>query len=264
MFIWKFCHDSCRIMILHFCHAIFKKKTDIILFLFFHTLYWVIINLLIIYHFERWILQCSDSQDLLTVSLTICLLDHKKLLSVWFYFSCLVHCLQLIIFWLIWIEYLSYILFWLAWFASSLNCHHLSYFLTDYSWHSIQTALFVFSSLLIHTDCNYQFCIIWNMRHRLAELSLHVFFSCCTSWFMLNDSDCSWCICVLLICLRSYMLSHYDWMLYICCISFLSDIFWWHICIHSSWSTVWFCSLHEITCNSSVCCETTSSCWSAN
>ena len=116
-------------MILHFCHVISKRKTDITLFLFFHMLYWVIINLLIICCFERWILQCSDFWNLLTAGLMICLLDHEKLLSIQFYFSCLVCCLQLIIFWSVQIECLSYMFFWLTQFASFLNCCCLSHFL---------------------------------------------------------------------------------------------------------------------------------------
>jgi len=132
MFIWEFCHDFYRIIISYSHHAVFKRKTDIILFLFFHMLYWVIINLLIICCFERWILQCSDLWNLLAADSVICLFDHEKLLSVWFYLSCLMHCLQLTVFWFIWIECLSYMLFWLTWFVSFLNHHYLSCFLIDY------------------------------------------------------------------------------------------------------------------------------------
>ena len=68
IFMWKFCHDSCRIMISYFYYIIFKKKIDIILFLFFHILYWIIINSFIMCCFERWILQCSDFWNLLAWS----------------------------------------------------------------------------------------------------------------------------------------------------------------------------------------------------
>ena len=160
MFMWEFCHDFCRIMILHFYCAVFERKTDITLFLFFHMLYWVIINSLIICYFERWVLQCSDFWNLLTTNLIICLLSHKKLLSIWFYFFCLVCCLQLIIFWFVWIECLSYMFFWLTQFVSFLNYHYLFYFSTDYLWCSVQTVFFVFSFLLTYTDHDCQFCII--------------------------------------------------------------------------------------------------------
>ena len=102
------------------------------------------------------------------------------------------------------------------------------------------------------------------MKYKLAEFFLCVFFSYYILWLMLNDSDCSWCICVSLIHFRSYISDHHDQMLHTCCIFYLFSILWWHAHIHNSWSTAWFCNFHEITHSFSVYCETTDSHWSTD
>lgn len=159
-FMWEFCQDFCRAMISHFHHVIFERRADITLFLLFHMLYWVMINSLIVYHFERWILLCFDFQCLLAADLRIYLLNFKRLLSIQLCFSCSVCCSLLIIFWLVWIECLSYMSLLLAWFASFLTHHYLFHSLFDCLWCSVWAAFFVYSSLLIQIDCDHQFYII--------------------------------------------------------------------------------------------------------
>ena len=142
-------------MISHSFWAVFERKTDIIFFLFFHMLYWVMISSFIRYYFETWILLCFDFWNLLTADLKICLLSHMKLLSILFCLSCLVCCLQLSIFWSVQIECSSCMIFLLTQFVSlsSCCCFHCS--LSDCWCLSVQIAFSFFSFSLIHTAHNH-------------------------------------------------------------------------------------------------------------
>ena len=129
-------------------------KSFIILYYFMHFVF---------FHIEWWTLKFlinKCSSNLLTADSIICLLDYEKLLSTQFYLFYLVCCLQLTVFWFVWIECFSYMFFWLTWFVSFLNHDCLSHFSINYLWHSTWAAFFVFNSLSTHTDHDYQFCII--------------------------------------------------------------------------------------------------------
>jgi hypothetical protein len=136
----------------HSHHVISERKTDITLFLFFHMLYWIIINSLIIYYFERWILQCSDFEICSQLTQKSVCLVTRRLLNVQFCLSCLVY---LTILWLIsdWMSFMyvsltdiDLLIFHLIIFVSlSVWC----------SWHSVQTVFLFFNFSLICTDHSY-------------------------------------------------------------------------------------------------------------
>ena len=121
-FMWRFCHNFCRITILHSWQVISDKKADIIFFLFFHMLYWVIFNSIIILLVWKEIHLNSYHWNLFMTDLIICLLYCVRfvIFHFWIFYSMSCQCRTYFLF--IQFEDASYTSFWIESAVISSSC----------------------------------------------------------------------------------------------------------------------------------------------
>ena len=126
-FMWEFYHDFCKATISHFWYAVFKKKMNIMFFLFFHMLYWMIFNLLIISLVWKKIHSSSCFQNWFMSNSAVCQFYHVKLLIFQLCFSSSTFFWCKICFLSVWSEHHSCTSFWIILFVIFLNHFYCSF-----------------------------------------------------------------------------------------------------------------------------------------